>query len=369
MSSGRTIKLVASILLILIFAGVLYVSVSPSMQPPNLTVNTYVKPQIMAAIYKMYANPDFNGGFMWLSRTVFKNDGKVPISGLSVTYKVTVTGLTEYPSDWSTPTTYEMLLPGSTVVDLYYPSFPSKILDLTTTSPSQLSIKWSYKATGVSYDSVKTANFDFLARNEIVYTSLAKEEFAGTWDDMWDNAWALAAWVTPNEPVLRDFVGHYVSGFTPEQDTIVTQLWMQALLAIDQYGIKYQFTPDSPWDQKNYYQVTQTIKFPKDVIQSKSGTCIELTLLMASIAAAYGLRAYVFLLSGHAIPIIYLPESKNYLPIESTAIGKNPWLANIRTPQDAIKFATTEVQDALKTNQHTVVDVQAMWKAGVIPPQ
>src|SRR5208282_3488720 len=189
---------------------------------------------------------------------------------------------------------------------------------------------------------------------------------------MFDNSWALSAWVTPNEPVLRDFVGHYVSGFTPETDDIITQLWMKAWQAMDQYGIKYQFTPDSPWDQQNYYQVTQTIKFPKDVIQSKSGTCIELTLLMASIVSAYSLQVYVFLLPGHAIPVVQLPQSKQYLPIESTAIGNNPWfdgknLPLVRTPQDAIKVAVTEVQNALKTNQHTAIDVNANWKAGVIP--
>ncbi len=360
---SRKTKLAITGIATIIFLSIGIMTLQPLFLEPVINVNINVKPQIMSALYKVYGNPDFAGGGMWLARVIFKNMGPVSVYNVKIQYKIEISGLTLYKPEWSEPKTYPIIVPGETVIDLYYPIFPSEILTLTTTAPSKLSVKYEYTTPGgKTYTDTKTYNFDLLARNEIVYTSLSKEEFSGTWYDMFDNYWAIAAWVTPNEKTLRDFVGHYVAGFSPNDDEQALKLWVAAYDAITNYGIQYMFTPSSPWDSKEAYQITQVIKFPKDVIQSKAGTCIELSLLMASIAAAYDLHVYIFLMPGHAIPVVELPQSGKLVPIESTAIGR-------LSAEDAINAAIKEIRDATNNGPYYLIDIQGWWSAGVIPPE
>ncbi len=362
LSKGK-MKLLVPLIIAIVFIAAGVVTAAPLFMEPSVEVSVNVKKQVMSAVYKVYSNPDFAGGSMWLARTIIKNKGPVSIYDVKIYYKIEITGLTFYRPEWSEPKTYPVVVPGQTLIDLFYPSFPSEILTLTTTSPSKLHVKYEYTAPGGrTYSEVKSYNFDLLARNEIVYTSLTEEEFTGSWYDMFDNYWALAAWVTPNEPTLRDFVGHYVADFAPITDEQAIAMWMTAFNALAQYGIRYMFTPTSPWDSKEAYQITQVVKFPKDVLESKAGTCIELSLLMASIAAAYSVKVYIFLMPGHAIPMIRLPQSGQLVPIESTAVGK-------MTPQEAIQHAIQTIQMVAQSQPYIIVDVYYWWSQGVIPPE
>jgi hypothetical protein len=148
----------------------------------------------------------------------------------------------------------------------------------------------------------------------------------------------------------------------PATDDDALQLWAAAFNAMGDWGIQYMTTPSSPWDRKEVYQITQVIKFPRDVLESRAGTCIELTLLMDAIAETYSVPTAVFLKRGHAIPMIQLPESGNWIPIESTMVGN----ANAK---DALKSAANEVLDTMASEPYIIMNVESWWQYGVIPPE
>ncbi len=69
----------------------------------------------------------------------------------------------------------------------------------------------------------------------------------------------------------------------------------------------------------------QHVKLPEEVLATKSGLCIELTLLMAAAMEHVGLRPVLVLTDGHAwVGAETGPRSKDYVFIETTALDKTP---------------------------------------------
>ena len=85
--------------------------------------------------------------------------------------------------------------------------------------------------------------------------------------------------------------------------------------------------------------IVQSIKFPRDVIRDKSGTCIELAALYCSMAHSVGLKPYMVLIPGHAFSLIRLP-SGNLLPVETTGVGGG--LRHGSAPFDKVVTAAAE---------------------------
>ena len=82
-----------------------------------------VRKSLMTFAYKVYGNPAAQNGRYFLSKIVFHNQGAAPVHDLSVSYQIP-----DY-LPWTTPETHTEVLPGQTIVQLFYPQIPS-------TSPS-----------------------------------------------------------------------------------------------------------------------------------------------------------------------------------------------------------------------------------------
>jgi len=72
-----------------------------------------LKPRIMSALYKVYGNPELFDGSYWVAKAIFRNIGTSDITDLRISYK-----LGDYTS-WSPESTYNLVVPGGTVVDFY----------------------------------------------------------------------------------------------------------------------------------------------------------------------------------------------------------------------------------------------------------
>ncbi|RUM89595.1 MAG: hypothetical protein DSZ25_00435, partial [Thermovibrio sp.] len=124
-------KLLIPGLILLILSAILFAANFFIKPPPShLDIQIRVKPAIMPIAYKVYGNPKaFNGRF-WLAKLTLTNTGKQEIRNLKVSYRV--------PGyiDWTTPTLYEEVLPGQTVIDRFYPQFPIKILNILNPTTS-----------------------------------------------------------------------------------------------------------------------------------------------------------------------------------------------------------------------------------------
>jgi hypothetical protein len=94
-------------------------------------------------------------------------------------------------------------------------------------------------------------------------------------------------------------------------------------------NIAYQTSPANLIDSK----LMQHVKYGRDVLRNKAGTCIDLAILHGSLCEAVGLKPVLFNIPGHCFPGVYLPISKKLVTVEATFIGKASFV-------DAVNHAT-----------------------------
>lgn len=303
------------VLSIVLFAAQFFIKPSPS----NLDIKIKVKPAIMPIVYKVYGNPKaFNGRF-WLAKVTMTNSGKTEIKNLKISYRV--------PNyvDWTTPTVYEEVLPGQTVIDRFYPQFPPKIMDVMNPTPSSVEIKITYYNGRKTVEEIKKIPFQIRGRNEFIYTDLPQSEIADV-TDLYDNAPLLAAFVTPEDPIIKYFTQQLqqkilkgtVAGVINNQKEILR--FMKGLYEFElKAGMVYGGTLGLPEKVGKSYTIIQRIRLPREVLTGGAGLCIELSTLFCSVAMSAGLDCGIFLTSGHAWPAII--AGGTIYPIESTGIG------------------------------------------------
>jgi hypothetical protein len=107
--------------------------------------------------------------------------------------------------------------------------------------------------------------------------------------------------------------------------------------------------------------LVQEIKYPRDVLAGKAGTCIDLAILYASCCEATSLKSFLVMIPGHCFPLFILPSGRP-LPVEATAIGRLPF-------EDACKQAQETLQKAQQDGRIILADIEEIWKQGVSPPE
>jgi len=309
---------------------------------------------IISGAYKVYGNPKLG---MWVAKVVMTNVGDAPLYDLKASYRV------EGYSDWSEGTRYPILLPNSTVVDLYYPVLSSDIAKLTTSTPSYLKVKITYSKVsgGTPEEITETKSVTILGAHDFIFTSIPPEENTGTFYDIFDNYPLLAAWITPADPVIREYadLGNKIAGGAgaklsdEEAWKSLTGMW---LLSIHN-EISYKTEPEAFWTGK----FSEYIKYPRDVIRDRAGTCIDTAVFFASLAISQGLEAYVVLMPGHAFPIIKLP-SGSLVPVESTCLNDRVSF------EDAVRVGVKTYKEAI-SGPHIIVDVMTYQSLGITPPE
>ncbi|WP_460024843.1 cysteine protease [Infirmifilum sp. SLHALR2] len=317
-------------------------------------IKVYSIDSFMTAVYKVYGNP--NLGF-WVAKTVIKNTGSGPLYNVKITYKIE--GLT----DWSEPKEYKLVPPGGAVVDLYYPilSHPPNI---QTTTPGKLYVKIEYKTKpdGEPVTETKTKPINILGSHDFIFSGLPPEENTGSFRDINSNYPLLAAWVTPKDPVVERYAdmankltGSGAGATLGDKEALA---FLEAMWDFSVYnGITYQTEPTAFWTGK----WAQWIKYPRDVIRDRSGTCVDTAIFIASVAMSQGLDAYLVIMPGHVAPIVKLPSGQ-LIPIESTLLGSKASF------QQAIETGFKVVQEAFQ-GPHLVVYIAEMQSAGIVPPE
>jgi len=327
--------------------------------PCELSLSVKSKSRIMAATYKMYGNPQIFEESMWISKTLFANTGKCNIRDLRINYK-----LGEY-SEWSPTREYSLVVPGGSVVDLFYPVISSKITGLVTRTPVDLEINYTYKSqTGATYSGSTIERIEALGINQIEFSNLAPEEKSNAWADNFSNAPLLAAWVTHLDTPVKALAGmasQLAGGVPTALDAESAIRFCKAVYDLQvTNGIAYQ----TPSGFLIKYSAGQDIKYPRDVLRDKSGTCVDLAILWASVCEAVGLQTILIVIPGHAFPVIILPDGR-FLPIESTLISGPEGAAQF---SQALEAGLKQLSE-LRVGMHYVVNVREMQQQGVVSPE
>ena len=320
----------------------------------RLSYHVYSSGYIMSAVYKVYGNPEL--GF-WVAKTVVENTGSGPLYDVKVSYKI------EGYTDWSEPEVYPEVMPGGAVVSLYYPILPASLARLQTSSPSRLYVRIEYRASPQGRVLVEKTSrpLQVLGIHDFVFSGLSAEESTGSFYDLFSNYPLLAAWVTPKDPAVEYFADAAArlaggAGAALGDEDAVRFLAAAWQLSVAN-GISYLTEPQAFWTGRQ----AQWVKYPRDVLRDRSGTCIDTAIFYASLAMSQGLKAYIVLMPGHAFPLVELPSGQ-LVPIETTLLNEK---ADFK---EAVETGLQMAQRAF-SGPYLVVDVAALQAEGVVPPE
>lgn len=188
----------------------------------------------------------------------------------------------------------------------------------------------------------------------------------------------ICAWVTPESPKIKELlrnsvdqlsiwtegqlsaiVGYQDVGLSAE-DTTYYQVAAMFETMRSYYNVRYTATPISTSGS----EAQQRIALPDEVLDQKSGLCIETAVTLASAIEATGMHPMILILPGHAqVAVETWQNSGEYYLVETTALTEPDW-NNIIYYYDQDQWS-----QYLADNQVTVVDVELARKDGIKPMQ
>jgi hypothetical protein len=192
----------------------------------------------------------------------------------------------------------------------------------------------------------------------------------------------LGTMVTPNDPaidellrVAADYIpgGAIVKGYK-EPDDASHSVWdrMKAIYEAvsDHYNVTYvaagvDFVPKSEEEQGF---TMQRLKLPREVLSSRSGMCVETSLLFASAFENIGLRPIIVTVPGHvyvAVPISW--DSEIYYVLETTMVSRYSFEDAISKGNEEFTDEAKEPLAADRLDDYFWLDVQAVREEGIVP--
>lgn len=344
-----------------------YVLPRPEGQGPGrLLVQAQSKTRLMAALYKVYGlGSDFSA--QWVSKALLKNTGQSVLRDVRVRYQL------EGYSNWSIWQKFPELVPGQVAVSRYYPVLQEAMAGLSSNTPANVLIEWRYTDhAGKRHEDTDGTRITILGRNEFVMSNLMRGQSFGGFHDNHNNAPMLAAWVSRDDPVVKEFAsmankiagGAGASSDNRSAITVIAGIWE----LWRRNDFTYQHPPGMVDNSVSFDpRFVQNIKFPRDVIRDKSGTCIDLAICMAAMGNSVGLKPYLMLIPGHCFPIFRLPDG-TMLPVEATGIAGGLRHGSVDL-EKAVKIGQKTMQEYAASGNFYLVDPQALWTKGVSNPE
>ncbi len=270
------------------------------------------KAKVMSSLAKIYGNEKFDN--FWVARSKFQNTGNQVIKNLRVRHRIA------NMSSWSGWKKTRIVYPGQTVIEPFFPVFDiEKIASFTSTRNAMVEVEYQYEMDGEKHSDTDSGKLQILSRNEIQWSSCNSGE-AMNFFEVFDNCPAIyAAFANSNDPVVQQVaaaVSRMINGIPPQTDKEAI-LYLRALWKfMEMNRIAYQLPPANVVEGK----MVQHLKYARDVVRNKAGTCADLAVFWASVGKAAGMDSVICGVPGHAFPAFILPQSKRPIAIESTAI-------------------------------------------------
>ena len=295
---------------------------------------------------------------MWAARAVATNSGDQVLSNYRVRFRVAEMG------SWGSWQRAARLFPGQTVVDPFFPIFDlEKIMSLNGSRPAVIEVEYEYQdADGTMVEESDSFPVQILSRNEVIFSSLKPEEITG-FADQFDYAPALmTSIITPADPVVQQLAGR-INGMAAEsygQSIAASQsddqcvAFMSALFHFMKSNHMAYQSPPGMLTQGNH---GQHIKYTRDVLRNRAGTCIDLAVTWASVWEAVGLEPAIVVVPGHAFPAVKLPVSQKWIANESTMLNSSF--------KEAIERGNATLAEAQK-GDHYLIEITATRNTGVL---
>lgn len=328
-----------------------------------LACDLKAKPRLITALYKVYGRgADFAG--MWVAKAVFHNSGGASVRDFQVRCRL------EGYSEWSVWEKCPEIVPGGTFVSAYYPVLDRSIAALASDTPDDVRVEWHYTDTeGRRREEIDGRRITLLGGHEFIFSNLTDGESMDTFADDENNAPFLAAWVSRDDGVVKELAAlanKRADGVgAAESDETALKVLEECYQILVDNRFSYQH-PANLVDRSNDLdmQLVQSIKFPRDVIRDKSGTCVDLAICYASMANALGLKPFLVLVPGHCFPYVELPSGQIAV-VEATGVGGDD---KQFTFDEALDYGKKE-WEACQSGETCVLDVQDLWTKGISNPE
>ena len=337
--------------------------------PAKLAMELDVKPRLMTAIYKVYGR-DQDFANMWLAKARLTNAGTSVIKDVRVRYKV------EGYSEWSPWDRFPEVVPGQTLVSRYHPVLEAKISRLQSATPAQILAEWSYTdLAGQTKTDSDGRKVTLLGGHDLVLQGTSDAQQSARYVENVTNAPFVSAWVTPDDLPVKEFsamasrLAKGVGAGQSDQSTVdvlnaIYDLWLHN-------GFTYQHPPGLLDRSVSFNEMfVQNVKFPRDVLRDKSGTCIDVAICYAAMANSLGIRPYLALRPGHCFPVFELPGSGRMLAVEATGATRGGVVdgGGVIPFSKAVELAMGDLDKQRRSGTLILVDVQSMWTRGVTSP-
>ncbi len=282
--------------------------------------------------------------------------------------RVHIAAQVEHYTDWAASTVYLDPHGGSATVALHPVLQPEAIETLTSLKQANLHIRVRLLSPDERTLDDFTDRITLYARRDFPWNLY---EMLADMDEHTNNM-LLAAWVTPNDPAVEEWIrraadyhpsGDMPSGYDADVYDRLAALWD----ALDEeYAVTYVSTSFNVGDLVYDGLYFQRIRFPVEVLHQQSANCIETTLLWASAAEALRLHPYLVLVPGHAyVAIDADPDGDSAYFIETTLIGSGDF-------DDALAYGGEEWREdrehlAAGDADYDMIDIWEAREAGILP--
>jgi hypothetical protein len=199
-----------------------------------------------------------------------------------------------------------------------------------------------------------------LGSKQVIFSSM-KYSLCEDFQDEYDYApWFLPAFVTPNDPVIRQaaaLVNHGQPG--TGEVSLKDQEARKFLRGLYDFMVGNKFKYLNTEVYKIDGQSGQTINYARDVLRDKAGNCVDLAVFYASVCENVGLKPKLFLVPGHCFPGVTLPGG-GLIPVEITGVS-----ARGADFDKAVEMGVKELEKWRKEKKCYEVDVRRWHDQGV----
>lgn len=329
----------------------------------RLEASVEAREVVMSTAYKIYGLFPSKNKFpdQWVARTVLSNPSDGVIRGLRITYRM------RHADDVTR--NYPELLPGQTIVDVYYPSFRPEIATDVSRNTLPIDVAWTWtNADGSKGEDSASKSTTIEGRNGFVFSDLKAGTGLEILADDFSNAPMLAAWVSTNDPAIKAMAGtaqDFAAKLNPNMSVEDKLAWIYNTLIV--CDVQYKLPATTQLNGINVFdrKTVQNVYLPREVLENKSGTCIDLAICMAAMAFELGFTPHLMLIPGHCFPVIQ--SGSNYIGIESTMLASTG--ANRGSFRQALEAGMKQLQEHMNSPNALLIDLKALWADGVAPPQ
>lgn len=331
--------------------------------PAEATFALEACPRLLACLAPSVGQDRF--GLLWVARAALTAGGK-PLERYRIRFRIA-----GYSAGWSPWSTCPLVRPGQTIADAYYPVLDIEAMGrVAGRRQAALEVEYEFdEVGGRTIRESETRPIDVLGRNEVQFSSRPDREWV-LWKDGADlMPWVLPSMVSRDDPIVQRVAGlihgSSVGGTAASTSKAEALEYLRSVFRFVRHNrIAYQTPPAFLDRSAPGARSTQHIKYPRDVLRNRAGTCIDLAILYASLCEAAGLDAVLILVPGHCFPAIRNPEDRaELIPIESTSVHP------LATFEEACQYAreTHFAPFAAGAKPGLLIDVQAMRSRGVQP--